>query len=398
MNNQNAQSTIIYFDNAATTRVSDSAIQKAVDLMKYNFGNPSSAHSIGLFAEKEVSLARKRIITALGFEQSDGDLFFTSGGTEANNLALIGTAQARKRLGNRIIVPDSEHASVYNISNHLANEGFDVVFVSTKNGKLDLNEIEKAANENCILISCMLVNNETGAIYDIAAIDRIRKQKCPQAYIHTDAVQAFCKEKVSFKALGSDLVTVSGHKIHAPMGVGALYVKKGVRIKPILFGGGQEKNLRPGTESVPSICAFGLCAEQQFINIDKNNKNAWELYNYLENEIKRNCPEIKINKPQHHSPYIASLVVPNIRSEIVLRHLSDKGIFVSAGSACSSKSAENRVLAAYGLSHNNADSTIRISFCDENTKEEIDMLVKGLNEGLKKLVPAKFFKKEGDLL
>ncbi len=395
MNNQNDKP-LIYLDNASTTRVSESAIQKAVDLMKYNFANPSSAHSMGLFAEKEVTLARKRITEALGFERTDGELYFTAGGTEANNLALFGVAEARKHSGKKILVADGEHASVHNSVKQLEERGYEVVYISTKGGKLDLSQLENEADENCIIISCMLVNNETGALYDLGAVNEIRKRKCPGAYIHTDAVQGFCKEDVSFKTLGADLVSVSGHKLHAPKGVGALYVRKGVKIKQLLYGGGQEKNMRSGTEAVPAICAFGLCTELLHQNIKENHEKIQRLYEYLEEKLKEHCGDVKINKPEKNSPYIMSIVIPNIRSEIFMHFLSDKGIYVSAGSACSSRNADNRVLSAFGLKMNDADSTIRISFCDENTTEDADSLIQAIIEGKQRLMPTKFFKKESD--
>jgi Cysteine sulfinate desulfinase/cysteine desulfurase and related enzymes len=382
---------LIYFDHAATTKVSPIAAAEALELMCNCYGNPSSVHHLGLAAEAKLKKARETVAESLGSTLRECSIVFTSGGTEANNLALFGSVDTHRRKGNKILITDAEHPSVYNTAKELAAHGYLVEYIPTVNGKLDLNAAEKMMDETVILISAMLVNNETGSVFDIASLHGLRKQLCPNAILHTDAVQGFTKVPFPLLSTGADLISISGHKIHAPKGVGALFIKNGIRITGRAFGGGQEKSLRSGTEALPSICAFAVAAKQASEQAKANFQTVQNLYDYLKDTLEKNCAEVKRTESEAHSPYIASIIIPFIRSEVMLRFLSDKGICVSAGSACSSKHMDNRVLTSYGLNSADIDSTLRISFSEENTSSEIDTLVSCLREGMDTLIPVKFF-------
>lgn len=384
----NKNGNIIYLDNAATTRTDEDVAKYALKMMCEVYANPSSAHSFGFEVETCVKRAREKVLGALGYKMNEGTLIFTSGGTEADNLAIRGAAKTLSRKGKHIVISDSEHPAVENTVSELEKEGYSVSRIPTKNGVLDMDFAKEALTPDTILVSCMSVNNETGAVYDVATLRKLAKQLCPSAYFHTDAVQAFTKVK-NLKSIDADMISVSGHKIHAPKGVGALWIKKGVRIAAEITGGGQEGALRSGTEAVPAICAFGEMCEKAMAEFDENEKKIANLNAYLREKLSK-IEDIKINTETHgHTPHILSISAPGIRSEIMLRFLADRGIFVSAGSACSSKSKDNRVLAAYGLERDAADSTLRISFSKYNTAEELDKFVLNLNEGISSLISAK---------
>ena len=375
---------MIYLDNAATTQVTESVAKKAFEVMTNSFGNPSSVHDLGYEAEKLLKGARKAVLSKLGSLDRNDDFLFTSCGTEANNLAIFGALAAKKHGGKTVFFSDSEHASVYNISKELSTKGYTVKYIPTVGGKLDLDFCKENFNSDTVLISCMYANNETGAIYDIKALDTIRKKLCPSAILHTDAVQAFCKTEKALCLCGADLISVSGHKIHAPKGIGGLFVRSGIRLCPLFFGGGQEKDIRPGTEAMPNIAAFS----QAIIETDekKNIKKVSALREYCTSLIEKDLSSVKINTPADPSPYVLSLTLPSIKSEVMLRFLSARGIYVSAGSACTSKHRENRVLSAFGLSFADADCTIRISFCEYNTEDEINEFIKALSDGISSLI------------
>lgn len=374
---------MIYFDNAATTRVSNRAAEEAMRVMTEDYGNPSSVHDFGYEAEKLLKNARKKMLAALGSTTRGDELIFTSGGTEANNLAVFGALACRKHEGRTVFFSDSEHASNDKISRALAERGYTVCYIPTRDGRLNLDFCRERLNPNVTLISCMCANNETGALYDIAALDALRREKCPNALLHSDCVQAFCKVREPLCRTGADLISISGHKIHAPKGVGALYIRAGVRVAGILLGGGQEKDIRPGTEALPLISAFAVAAEET--GNPENLEYVSSLRAYLLDILAKELPDVTPLLPQSFTPYVTALVLPNIKSEVMLRYLSAKEIYVSAGSACSSKHRENRVLAAYGLDSRRADCTIRVSFCEYNTKEEIDCFAKALREGIASL-------------
>lgn len=369
-----------YLDNSATTKVSENAAKKALELMCSNFGNPSSLHSFGFEAEKELTLARESIASLIGAKGNE--IYFTSGGTEANNLALMGGAEAKKRSGKKIVTTAIEHSSVIDTAKHLENMGYEVEFVypKDKNG-FDISDFEKAIDENTILVSVMLVNNETGLIPPVSKIPSIIKRKGSPALFHIDAVQALGKENVNVASLKCDLLSISAHKIHGPKGVGALYIKKGVRILPRTFGGKQESSLRPGTEALPLIGAFSVAASE--VDVFKNYEKISELNLYLRQKLS-GFSDIIINSPDDSSPYILNFSVLRIRSETMLHHLSTKNVFVSSGSACS-KGGKSHVLEALKLDADLADSAVRVSFSKESLREDVDALIEALELGLNTL-------------
>lgn len=361
---------MIYLDNSATTPLSESAKEKIKEMLDV-FGNPSSLHSEGLRAEKEVSLARDIIAKSL-MARSD-EVYFTSSGTESDNIAIFGGAKKNIKAGKRIITTNSEHPAVSKAVDSLEAQGFEIVRLSTKGGKIDLDEVERNA-DNVALVTVMRTNNETGAIYDVKSISEIVKRRSPRAIVHSDCVQAYMKEKLSLSSLGADMISVSAHKVHALKGVGALVVKKGLVIPPHTFGGGQEKGLRSGTENTVGIASFGasvneLMREDGFLKMS-------ELYNYA----KERLSQYKENIPQKACPSILNISLEGYRSEIILHSLSREGIFVSSGSACSSHSGKSGVLTAFGLDDKEADGAIRISMSRFNTKDDIDKLAKALEK------------------
>lgn len=376
---------MIYFDNAATTRVSDTAAQAALTAMTELYANPSSAHAFGFEAEKALRAARAAVLAALGFTPSEGSLVFTGSGSEADNLALRGAAHALARRGRHIVLSDSEHPAVENTAKDLEKEGFTVSRISTESGKLDLERAREVLTPDTILVSCMAVNNETGAIYDIASLASLAKALCPNALFHTDAVQAFTKIPAGVWKK-ADLVSVSAHKIHAPKGVGALFVRKGVRLVPCITGGGQENGLRSGTEAMPGICAMAAAAKQATADFAALDAQVKSINAYLRTRLST-LDGVCINtEPDGFLPHILSIAVPGLRSEILLRFLSERGIYVSAGSACSAKHADNRVLSAFGLPDKIADSTLRLSFSADNTTAECDAFVKALSDAMQTLI------------
>lgn len=355
---------MIYLDNSATTPLSDSAKNKIKEMLDI-FGNPSSLHSEGLRAEKEVTLAREIIAKSL-MARSD-EVYFTSSGTESDNIAIFGSAKKNAKAGKKIITTDSEHPAVAKALDLLEGQ-FEIVRLSTKGGKIDLDQVERHA-DNVALVTVMRTNNETGAIYDIKSISEIVKRHSPRAIVHTDCVQAYMKEKLSLDSLGADIISVSAHKVHAMKGVGAVIVKKGLVLPPHTYGGGQEKGLRSGTENTVGIASFGASVKELMEIPDRLDKMA-ELYSYAKEKLS----VYKENIPERACSSILNISLDGYRSEIVLHSLSREGIFVSSGSACSSHSGKSGVLTAFGLSDRDTDSAIRISMSHYNTKEEIDKL------------------------
>ena len=368
----------IYLDNSATTRVCHAAAEKALEMMTKIYGNPSSLHSKGLDAEHEMQKARQIIADVLGAEKEE--IYFTSGGTEGNNLAIIGAAKALKRRGKRIVTTAIEHSSVMETMSELEKEGFEVIYLTPdKNGVISRDDIASAITQDTILVSIMAVNNETGSVQPIECVHRAIQAANSPALFHTDAVQAFMKMHIKPQKNGIDLMTVSGHKIYAPKGAGALYIRKGVRILPIHFGGLQEKKIRPGTEPCPSICALGAAVEE-LKNKKEQKKHINDLNTYCREKL-RQIDDIVINSDENCLPYILNISAVGLRSETLLHFLEERGIYVSSGSACA-KGQKSHVLRAMGLSDNLTDSAIRISFSGENTKEDIDILIKSLEEAL----------------
>ena len=370
-----------YLDNSATTRVSPLAAKKALELMTECYGNPSSLHTKGMLAEQELINARK--IIADSIKAKETEIYFTSGGTEANNTAIFGTAKSKIRQGKKIVTTAIEHSSVLEACEALEKQGYEVVYLTpNEEGIVTAEAIENAVDSDTILVSVMAVNNETGAVMPIEHISKIIRSKKSNALFHTDMVQAYGKIHIKTSKIGADLISLSAHKVHAPKGVGVLYIKNGVRISPLHFGGEQEKKLRPGTEALPLIGAFG-CAVSEF-DIDKNMQYVKELNDYAKEKL-LSLDGVYLNSPKNALPYVLNISVSGIRSETMLHHLEASDIFVSSGSACA-KGKKSHVLTALGLSPKRADSAIRISFSKLNTKEDIDALYEAVKIGTETLV------------
>ena len=368
-----------YLDNSATTRV-DAQVQELMKkLMDVDFGNPSSRHQKGVVAEGYIKEARQKIAATLKVDPKE--LIITSGGTESNNMALIGTALAAKRKGNHIITTAVEHPSVKATASFLEEQGFRITFLSVDSrGQISLEDLKEALTPDTILVSIMYVNNEIGSIQPIEALVKLVKAHNPQTLVHVDAVQAYGKLKFTPKQLGVDLLSVSGHKIHGPKGSGALYIKDKTLIRPIIYGGGQQNFMRSGTENLPGIAGMGLAAEMIYTDQEAKMQHVREVRDYLVSEV------TKIEGVYDHSgeaPHIASISFEGVRAAVLMRAIGDKGIYVSAGSACSSNKPQvSHVLTAIGLSQEQLESTLRFSFCEWNTKEEVDYCVEVLKETL----------------
>ena len=368
---------IHYLDNSATTQVCQEAADAAYRMMRENYGNPSSLHKVGIQAETAVEEARGIIADALNVQPKT--IYFTSGGTEANNTALFGAAQALRRRGDRVIVSAIEHSPVYASAKRLGELGFDVQFAPvTDRGVVDIDALKALLTDKTILVSIMTVNNETGAVQPIEQIAKLVHKNCPEALFHSDAVQAFGKLPVKPKKWGVDLMSVSAHKIHGAKGCGALYIRDGARILPLLYGGEQQKKLRPGTESAPLIAAFATAVG--FLNLSQNADHIREL-NRCALEKLQALEGVTINSPTDALPYIINISVNGIRSETMLHHLEENGVYVSSSSACA-KGKRSYVLEAMGLSDDRIDSSLRISFSRYNTTEDIDALIEGLQSGI----------------
>lgn len=365
-----------YLDNSATTAVCRAAADKAYEMMTACWGNPSSLHTVGFEAEREMEAARSAVAGLLG--AAPDTLTFTSGGTEANNLAIFGAAAAKARGGRHIVTTAMEHPSVAAACGQLEKEGWEVTrLVPDGSGCIPLSALEAALRPDTMLVSMMLVNNETGAILPVEEAAPLVRRLAPRALLHCDAVQAFGKLPIRVRPMDVDLLTVSGHKIHAPKGCGALYVKKGVRILPRAFGGGQERGLRPGTEATPAIAAFGAAAAA-VPELAGQRARFEELMNRLLAGLERQ-EEILLHRPARHAPYILNLSVPGIRSETLLHFLAQRGVYVSSGSACS-RGKSSPVLAALGLPPAEIDSALRVSLSRDNDEEDIDSFLAGVEE------------------
>lgn len=370
-----------YLDNSATTQVYPQVAEKVLQLMTSKYGNPSSLHTKGMEAEEELELARHIIAKSLGAE--DEEIYFTSGGTEANNLAVFGSAQALNRRGNKIVTTAVEHSSVFEAVKSLEAQGFQVEYIEPDSkGNFTAEQFRNAIDENTILVSLMAVNNEIGTILPIEEISQIIKEKNSPAILHCDCVQAYCKIPLKPKKWGIDIATVSGHKIHAPKGVGAIFLRKGVRILPQHFGGEQEKKLRSGTEPLPLIAGFGQAVK--IADVSKSYDVVKELNTYARQRLSE-IQGVVVNSPENALPYILSIAVLGVRSETMLHFLENFEIYVSSGSACA-KGKPSHVLQAMKMDRAIADSTLRVSFSADNTKEDIDALCDAIEKGLKTLI------------
>lgn len=375
-----------YFDNSATTAPCCEAVNAVADAMTRCWGNPSSLHRQGNLAKELLDSSRESVAKALSCVPEE--IFFTSGGTESNNLALKGAAYQMRRMGRRIVSTSIEHPSVDETLNRLEAEGFEVIKLKVDSyGRINERELYSAVNSNTILITMMLVNNEVGTIMPVQAAKRAAMMARSPALIHCDAVQAFGKMPIKPALLGVDLMTISSHKIHGPKGVGALYIRKGVKIKPVTTGGEQEQqknnnnlSIRPGTEAMPAIAGFAAAA-RALPDPKKELEHITMLRDYMVSKLTE-LDGVVVNSPPDALPYVTNVSVIGIKSEPMLNFLSDRGICVSSGSACS-KGKKSHVLLQMGLDRKRLDSPLRISFSRFTTVQEIDALITGIAEGKK---------------
>ena len=365
--------THIYLDNSATTRPYSAVTSLAGRIMDEIDGNPSSMHEMGIAAERAINTARCQI--AALFNAREEEIVFTSGGTEANNLAIVGTARQNRKQGNHIVTSLIEHPSVLNCFKHLESNGFRVSYLPVnQHGYLDPDRLKKAVTEETILVSIMHINNETGTIEPLAELGRAVKEKNRQTLFHIDAVQSYAKLPIQATKWQADLISCSAHKIHGPRGAGALWIKEGLVIEPLFHGGGQENNYRPGTENTAAIAGFGLSAKINLENMAVSSKNLMELKLIFLRELRRNNPGFLVNgpAPEQGAPHIINLSFPGLKAETILHSLENRGVYVSSGSACHSRHPEqSHVLKALGISSNLIDSALRFSFSGMNTREEV---------------------------
>jgi len=370
----------VYLDNSATTRQYDEVISLMADIASNKYGNPSSLHTRGIEAEKIIRSARETIASTL--RADPGEIIFTSGGTEANNLAIRGYLDANPRAGRHLITTKIEHPSVLEVYRHLESQGYRVDYLDVdENGHIVIEQLKEKICSETAIISVILVNNETGTIQNIEDIAAARDALNPGTVIHADAVQAYGKIRIMPSRTGIDLLSISYHKIHGPMGVGALYASKRIKLKPLLFGGGQESLMRSGTENVPGIAGFGLAARMTFEKIDENFEKVASLKRRFIEGLASTDIAHHVNSPQDALPYIINIAFENVRAEVLLHHLEQKGIYVSTGSACSShKKNRSHVLSSMNIPPQLIDGSVRFSLSGDNNDEEMDLTVKALED------------------
>ncbi len=371
----------IYLDNSATTQCSEAVKNIVVKVMTEDYGNPSSMHTKGVDAERYVKEAAAAVAKTLRCQEKE--IVFTSGGTESNNLAILGSAMANRRAGKHIITTAIEHPSVKNAMRFLEQEGFEITWLPVnEDGEISLSDLEAAVREDTILVSVMMVNNEMGALEPVEAAGRIIHSRNPAAIFHVDAIQAYGKFRIVPKRMNIDLLSVSGHKIHGPKGVGFLYIKDRTKIRPISFGGDQQKGMRSGTVNAPGIAGLGAAAREIYENFETNTERMYELKAYFADRL-RTLENVKLNGKtgSESAPHIVSASFLGVRSEVLLHALEDRGIYVSAGSACSSSHPSAAgTLAAIGLDRAHQESALRFSFSVHTTKEELDAVFEALEE------------------
>ena len=366
----------VYLDNAATTRVCPEAADIAYKTMLETYGNPSSTHTKGREAKAVLDNARKQLAAAL--DCAPGEVYFTSCGSEGDNWAIINGAESMRRKGLHIISSEVEHDAVRKSMDELKRRGFEVTMLKPESdGSISPEAVAAALRPDTVLVSLMMVNNETGAVTDIAAVAKALKKAKSIALLHTDAVQGFMKVPFSAKRLGADMITVSGHKIHAPKGIGALYIKTGVKIKPYIIGGAQESGLRAGTEAMPQIAAFGKACELVKASMDDATERMAQLRQYAAGRIVAEMPEAVIIGGG--APHILSVSLPGWRSEVLMNFLEARSVFVSRSSACK-KGGRSHVLEAMGLPAEVIDGAVRISLSRYTTKDELDELCSALKD------------------
>lgn len=375
-----------YLDNSATTRAFEEVKDIVVETMLKDYGNPSSMHLRGVEAEKYIKEAKEKIAKTMKVDSKE--IVFTSGGTESNNMALIGTAMANIRRGKHIITTSVEHASVLSTTEFLKEQGFRITYLPVNSeGVVSVSDLEKEICEDTILVSSMFVNNEVGAVMPIKEMSEVIKAKNKDIVFHVDAIQAYGKYEIFPRRMGIDLLSVSGHKIHGPKGTGFLYIKDKTKIKPIIYGGGQQKGMRSGTENVPGYAGLAVAAEQVYRDFSENISKMYELKEHMIEELSK-IENVKINSisGKESAPQIVNASFVGVRSEVLLHSLEEKGVFVSAGSACSTnKKSESATLKSMGLKPEEIESAVRFSFCIFTTKEEIDYAIEVIKELLPKL-------------
>lgn len=361
-----------YFDNSATTPVYPEVRDLMVKIMEEDYGNPSSLHMKGVTAARYIKDARESLAGEM--KVMSKEIVFTSGGTESNNMALIGGALANRRAGNKIITTSVEHASVGSPMEFLAGMGFDVVRIGVdSSGQIDMDQLMSEVDDDTIIVSVMYVNNEIGTVMPIADIARLIKEKNPNVLFHVDAIQAFGKYRIYPKRMGIDMMSISGHKFHGPKGVGALFIRDRVKVKPIIYGGGQQSGMRSGTENVPGIAGMALAAEITYNGLEEKMEHLRQLKEHLISELTQ-IDDVYSNSGD--APHIASITFKGVRSEVMLHALEEREVYVSSGSACSSnKQHASGTLKAIGLPQDKLESTLRFSFSPENTMEQVDYAV-----------------------
>jgi cysteine desulfurase len=361
-----------YFDNSATTPVYPEVRDLMVKIMEEDYGNPSSLHMKGVTAARYIKDARESLAGEM--KVMPKEIVFTSGGTESNNMALIGGALANRRAGNKIITTSVEHASVGSPMEFLAGMGFDVVRIGVdSSGQIDMDQLMSEVDDDTIIVSVMYVNNEIGTVMPIADIARLIKEKNPNVLFHVDAIQAFGKYRIYPKRMGIDMMSISGHKFHGPKGVGALFIRDRVKVKPIIYGGGQQSGMRSGTENVPGIAGMALAAEITYNGLEEKMEHLRQIKEHLISELTQ-IDDVYSNSGD--APHIASITFKGVRSEVMLHALEEREVYVSSGSACSSnKQHASGTLKAIGLPQDKLESTLRFSFSPENTMEQVDYAV-----------------------
>ena len=373
----------IYLDNSATTRCYQEVCEIMVKTMREDYGNPSSMHMKGVESEKYIKEASSSIAKTL--KVNEKEIYFTSGGTESDNWALIGTALANQRKGKHIITTAIEHPAVSAPCEFLEKQGFTVTKLGVDSqGRISLEELEQAITPETILVSVMYVNNEIGTVQPIAEIGNLIKRKNPGTYFHVDAIQAYGKYRIFPKKLKVDMLSVSGHKIHGPKGIGFLYIDEKVKIFPYIYGGGQQKGMRSGTDAVPQVAGLGIAAEKIYGNLEENVNHMRKLRDYFTEELQK-IDQVVVHGAdgEECAPHIVSVAFVGVRSEVLLHTLEDREIYVSAGSACSThKRSGSPTLTAIDLPKNQMESTVRFSFCEDTTREELEKTLEVLREVL----------------
>ncbi len=373
----------VYLDNSATTKCFDSVASLMTKIMCEDYGNPSSMHNKGVLAENYIRYAKE--VISMNLKVNEKEIIFTSGGTESDNLALIGTALANRRAGNHLITTSIEHPAVLQTMQYLESLGFVVTYLPVdKNGVIRLEDLQRAITRDTILVSIMHTNNEIGSLQPIAEAGALIKRMNPNIVFHVDAIQGYGKFRILPKKMHIDLLAVSAHKIHGPKGIGFLYVNERIKIKPILFGGGQQKGMRSGTENVPAIAGLAKAVEEVYRNLESDINNLYALKDLFVKEVVK-IEDVRINGKigMESAPHIVNLSIRGVRSEVILHALEEKGIYVSAGSACASNhssAATSATLKAIGADKETLNSSIRFSFSVFTTKEEINYTIQALHD------------------